>query len=131
MSFTAPFRELLIAGLLVLALPVQAATATKPAKIAPAATATAKPPASATDSVNLETSTIRGQQALPKVLNIVPWKRAGAGGLPDRPGASLLDDVLAPLDRGELRRQLRYQRDIDAESAQAAAGKPVQQTKKE
>lgn len=120
----------IVATLLMLALPAFAATAIKPvAKPAPAVTS--KPAVPSTDNMNLETSTIRGQQALPKVLNIVPWKRAGAGGLPGRPGASLLDDVLAPLDRGEVRRELRYQRDITADAGQAASGNPVQQTKKE
>lgn len=120
----------MVAALLMLALPAFAATATRPvAKPAPAASS--KPAAPTNDSMNLDPSTIRGQQALPKVLNIVPWKRAGAGGLPGRPGASLLGDLLAPLDRGEVRRELRYQRDITTDAGQAASGNPVQQTKKE
>lgn len=74
-------------------------------------------PATTKDPLPLDTTTIKGQQGLPKVLNIVPWKRLGGGDLPGRPAVSLVDDALAPLDRGEMRRQLRYEDDL-----QAAAG---------
>ena len=66
------------------------------------------------DPVPLDTTTIKGQQGLPKVLNIVPWKRAGGGDPPGRPAVSLVDDALSPLDRGEMRRQLRYEQDLQA-----------------
>ena len=83
----------------------------------------AAPAATTKDPLPLDTTTIKGQQGLPKVLNIVPWKRPGGGDLPGRPAVSLVDDALAPLDRGEMRRQLRYEDDL-----QAAAGTPATAT---
>lgn len=77
-------------------------------------------PAAPREPVRLDTTTIKGQQGLPKVLNIVPWKRPDGGDLPGRPAVSLVDDALAPLDRGEMRRQLRYENDL-AEAANAEA----------
>lgn len=73
-----------------------------------------KPAPAQKDPVPLDTTTIKGQQGLPKVLNIVPWKRSGGGDPPGRPAVSLVDDALAPLDRGEMRRQLRYEHDLQA-----------------
>ena len=45
---------------------------------------------------------------LPKVLYIVPWKRPDLGDLGGRPINSLLDEVLAPVDRDVFRRENRY-----------------------
>jgi len=56
----------------------------------------------------LTTTTITGNAELPRVLYILPWKKASPGDLMGKPVNSLLDDVLQPLDRGEFRRQLRY-----------------------
>jgi hypothetical protein len=56
----------------------------------------------------LRTTTITGNAELPRVLYIVPWKKASPGDLMGKPVNSLLDDVLQPIDRGEFRRQLRY-----------------------
>lgn len=70
-------------------------------------------PAGAKDNVQLDPAIIKGQQGLPKVLNIVPWKRPGGGDMPGRPGVSLIDEALSPLDRGEMRRELRYQHDLE------------------
>jgi len=72
------------------------------------------------DPLPLDTTTIKGQQGLPKVLNIVPWKRPDRSGMPGRPAVSLVDEALSPLDRGEMRRQLRYENDLQAAAAPAA-----------
>jgi hypothetical protein len=60
------------------------------------------------ESGTLRTTTITGNAELPRVLYIVPWKKASPGDLMGKPVNSLLDDVLQPIDRGEFRRQLRY-----------------------
>ena len=56
----------------------------------------------------LTTTTVTGNAELPRVLYIVPWKKANPADLMGIPVNSLLDDVLQPVDRGEFRRQLRY-----------------------
>lgn len=81
-------------------------------------------PMTAAPAIQLDPSTIKGEQSLPKVLNIVPWKRASGVDLPGRPEGLLLDEVLAPLDRGELRRQLRYEADL--KTTDTAQAKPPQ-----
>ena len=73
-------------------------------------------------NMQLDTTDINAHRGLPKVMTIVPWKRADGGDLPGRPAASLLDEVLAPVDRGEFRRQLRYTQQLD--DAAAPASKP-------
>ena len=64
--------------------------------------------ASATDELDLDSTSIRGNQELPKVMYIVPWKDSGLGELQGRPVNSLVDEVLAPVDRDVFRRQIRY-----------------------
>lgn len=73
------------------------------------------PPAPAQQELQLDTTTIAGSRELPTVLNILPWKRAPAGELRGRPDDSLLEDVLAPVNRVEFRRELRYQLTGDAQ----------------
>ena len=53
-------------------------------------------------------TSIRGNQELPKVLYIVPWKEPGLAEPAGRPLNSLVDEVLAPVDREVFRRQMRY-----------------------
>jgi hypothetical protein len=60
------------------------------------------------DRLELDSSSITGNQELPKVMYIVPWKEAGIGDLQGKPVNSLLDEVLAPLDREVFKRQVRY-----------------------
>jgi len=64
----------------------------------------------ATDSLRLQldATAIRGNQELPKVLYIVPWKDPELGDLVGKPVNSLVDEVLAPVDREVFRRQIRY-----------------------
>jgi hypothetical protein len=87
--------------ILLLASPAQAQDAA-PAK-APAASAPRT-----MDHLELDPTAITGNRELPKVMVIVPWKRADLGGLSGRPVNSLLDEVLEPVDREVLRRELRY-----------------------
>ena len=64
--------------------------------------------AQAADRVDLEGTTITGNQELPKALHIVPWKSAEAGDLAARPMNSLVDEILAPIDRDVFLRELEY-----------------------
>ena len=89
---------------------VGAAPAPRPppaAPVAPPAPAAAAPRA-AMDTLDLGTTSITGNQELPKVLYIVPWKQSDLGDLVGRPVNTLLDEVLSPVDREEFERQLGY-----------------------
>ncbi|HEY6923589.1 MAG TPA: hypothetical protein VI653_08980 [Steroidobacteraceae bacterium] len=72
----------------------------------------------AEDHLQLDTTQITGNQELPKVLYIVPWKRSDLGDLLGRPANSLLDEVLQPVDRDVFKRENRY---YDALKPDAAA----------
>lgn len=64
------------------------------------------------DSIELGRTEITGNQELPKVLYIVPWKKADPGDLMGKPVNTLLDEVLAPIDREEFIRQVDYYEDL-------------------
>ena len=71
------------------------------------------------DRLQLDTTEITGNQELPKVLYIVPWKRADLGDLLGKPANSLLDEVLQPIDRDVFKRENRY---YDALKPDASGG---------
>ena len=60
------------------------------------------------DEIDLGRTEITGNQELPKVLYIVPWQKSDPGNLTARPVNTLLDEVLAPIDRSEFIRQVEY-----------------------
>lgn len=62
----------------------------------------------ATDRLDLDTTVVTGNRELPKVLYIVPWKKAELGDLPAQPFNTLLDEVLTPVDRDVFRREVTY-----------------------
>jgi hypothetical protein len=64
------------------------------------------------DRLELGRTEITGNQELPKVMYIVPWQKSDPGNLMGKPVNTLLDDVLAPLDREEFMRQVEYHRDL-------------------
>jgi len=64
------------------------------------------------DSIELGRTEITGNQELPKVLYIVPWQKPSPGDLVGKPVNTLLDEVLAPVDRGEFIRQVEYYEDL-------------------
>ncbi len=74
----------------------------------------------AEDRIELEGTSIFGNQELPKVLYIVPWKDSELPQLNEPPLESLIDEALAPIDRSEFRRQVIY---YDALSIQADEAK--------
>jgi hypothetical protein len=67
------------------------------------------------DSLELGRTEITGNQELPKVLYIVPWQKSDPGDLMGKPVNSLLDEVLAPVDREEFMRQVEYYGDLYGE----------------
>ena len=92
--------------------PVQAndTAASKPLPLASGATG--QSPSRAHDRLQLDSTAITGNRELPKVMSIVPWKEAEPPGGPDRPMNSLVDEILAPLDRDEFQREVTYFRDL-------------------
>ena len=70
------------------------------------------------DSIELGRTEITGNQELPTVMYIVPWKKADPGDLMGRPVNTLLDEVLAPIDREEFVRQVDYYQDLYGENEQ-------------
>ncbi len=67
------------------------------------------------DTMELSRTQVHGNQELPKVLYIVPWQKSNPGDLMGRPVNTLLEEVLAPLDRDEFRRQVEYFNDLAGE----------------
>ena len=92
----------------------------------PQASADPKAPKSgagkAQDRLQLDATQITGNQELPKVLYIVPWKRSDLGDLIGKPVNSLLDEVLEPVDRDVFKRENRY---YDALKPDAASAPPA------
>ncbi|MDY0066970.1 MAG: hypothetical protein RBS02_11340 [Steroidobacteraceae bacterium] len=89
-----------------------------------AARAAAAP--AAVDRLELDTTVVTGNRELPKVLYIVPWKKAGVGDLPGQPFNTLLDEVLEPLDRDVFRREVTYYDIVSggADANQSTSGPP-------
>ncbi len=74
----------------------------------PPPAAASREPSRAMDRLELESTTITGNRELPKVMYVVPWKKADLGDLKGRPANSLLDEVLAPVDRDVFQREVAY-----------------------
>jgi hypothetical protein len=68
------------------------------------------------DRLDLDATSVTGNQELPKVLYIVPWQQSGIGEFTGKPVNSLLDEALAPLDREVFQRQVRYFEQLHAET---------------
>lgn len=84
----------------------------------------ATPARRATDRLELDTSVVTGNRELPKVLYIVPWKKADIGDLPQQPFNTLLDEALTPIDRDVFRREVTYYGAVSA-GANAPDAPPV------
>ena len=68
------------------------------------------------DELDLGRTEITGNQELPKVLYIVPWQKSDPGDLTGKPVNTLLDEILAPVDRTEFLRQVDYYDDLYGET---------------
>ncbi|HUX74604.1 MAG TPA: hypothetical protein VMV25_12025 [Steroidobacteraceae bacterium] len=103
-----------------------AATAVAPASTA-AATAVTRPHAGTasrrrkTDHIVLGTTTVTGNRELPKVMYIVPWKKSAIGDMGGKPPDSLMDEVLAPVDRDVFRREVAYYQALAVAAPRAGA----------
>jgi hypothetical protein len=95
--------------------PTPAETPASPA-VSGVTTRTAAAQPVAIDRLDLGTTSITGNQELPKVLYIVPWKRSDLGDLIGRPVNSLLDEVLAPVDPEVFERHLSYYETLHGQS---------------
>ena len=62
----------------------------------------------AEERLDMEGTRIRGNQELPKVLYIVPWKQSEVPDLSQPPLESLIDEALAPVERDVFQRKVRY-----------------------
>jgi len=72
--------------------------------------------------IELDTAKVTGNRELPRVMAIVPWKKAPAGELPGRPVQSLLDEALAPADRLVMRRQASQWAALEAAGRNEVSG---------
>jgi len=68
----------------------------------------APPVSGGVDRLELDAAAIRGNQELPRVLYILPWKDPEMAELAGRPVNSLVEEVLSPVDREVFRRQVGY-----------------------
>ena len=84
------------------------AAAAPAAPTKPARTPAARPKSRAMDQIDLGATQVTGNRELPNVMYVVPWKRPDLGEFAGRPPKSLLDELLAPVDREVFRRQNRY-----------------------
>src|SRR4029077_12929559 len=92
--------------------PGRAPPAAPPRAAAPASKsgAAASPPTGkkGADRLELDTTAVKSNRELPRVMYVVPWKRSDLGDLVGRPVNSLLDEVLQPVDWDVFKRENRY-----------------------
>jgi len=77
-------------------------------KAKPGPTAAPRTDSRTMDRLELGTTAITGNRELPKVMYVVPWKHAELGDLGGKPLNSLVDEILAPVDRDVFRREISY-----------------------
>ena len=83
------------------------------------------------DRLELGTATVTGDREQPKVMYIVPWKRSDIGDLAGKPMNSLVDEILAPVDRDVFKREVVYYKAVQADASQnGAPGRPSEQVEK-
>src|ERR1035438_5687015 len=80
------------------------------------------------DRLELGTATVTGDREQPKVMYIVPWKRSDIGDLAGKPMNSLVDEILAPVDRDVFKREVVYYHAVQSDMSQnGAPPKPAPQ----
>jgi hypothetical protein len=83
------------------------------------------------DRLELGTATVTGDREQPKVMYIVPWKRSDIGDLAGKPMNSLVDEILAPVDRDVFKREVVYYKAVQADTSQnGARARPSDQGEK-
>lgn len=90
------------------ATPTQTSEQAAPSTSADSGAPVTRRASNAADRLELDTTVVTGNRELPKVLYIVPWKKADLGDLPAQPFNTLLDEVLTPVDRDVFRREVTY-----------------------
>ena len=108
--------------------PAVPATKAAPATPAGATRTAASKDKPALDRIELDTTQITGNRELPNVMYVVPWKKPDLGEFAGRPPKSLLDELLAPVDREVFQRQNRYFAALQPDAAAqppAPAGAPA------
>lgn len=70
--------------------------------------------AQAQDRSNTEAPAILGNQELPKVLYIVPWKKPVQSEVAGKGFVSVVNEDLAPIDREVFLRQVQFQSQLQA-----------------
>ena len=66
------------------------------------------------DRIIMQGTAVIGNQELPKVLYIVPWKKSELPDLSEPPLESLIDEALTPIDRNVFRRRVDYYRTLNS-----------------
>jgi hypothetical protein len=106
------------------------ASRTAPAAARPPAGSAQKTPG-ASDRLELGTATVTGEREQPKVMYIVPWKKSDIGDLAGKPMNSLVDEILAPVDRDVFKREVGYYKAVQGDASQnGAPGRPSEQGEK-
>ena len=72
------------------------------------------------DRADIDRTQVIGNRELPKVLYIVPWKKPPPGDLSGKPVNSVLDDLMAPIDRDVFRRHMSYDQQLNTPKPAAA-----------
>ena len=101
--------------------PRPAASGTAPARPGPGTSAAAQKSPTKADRLDLGTATVTGDREQPKVMYIVPWKRSDIGDLAGKPMNSLVDEILAPVDRDVFKREVVYYQAVQADASQNGA----------
>ena len=106
------------------------ANTSRPAAAPRSAAGTAQKP-QGTDRLELGTATVTGDREQPKVMYIVPWKKSDIGDLAGKPMNSLVDEILAPVDRDVFKREVVYYKAVQADTSQnGARARPSDQGEK-
>ncbi len=109
----------------------RAATSPRPAAASRAAAGSGQKGPGGTDRLELGTATVTGDREQPKVMYIVPWKKSDIGDLAGKPLNSLVDEILAPIDRDVFKREVVYYKAVQADASQnGAQSHPSEQVEK-
>jgi hypothetical protein len=105
----------------------RANTSSRPPAAARGAAGSPQKASGASDRLELGTATVTGDREQPKVMYIVPWKKSDIGDLAGKPMNSLVDEILAPVDRDVFKREVVYYKAVQADASQnGAQGRPQQ-----